>query len=79
MLCVHLLWKIAAILVLIPQEGWKFGTTQDVSGNNVRQQNGSKSVRTWQRSFYFLMKGRRAAGLSEQSSHVITALSRSEI
>lgn len=30
-------------------------------------------------SFFFLMKGRRTVGLSKQSSHVITALSRSEI
>lgn len=29
--------------------------------------------------FIFFMKGRRAVGLCEQSSHVITALSRSEI
>lgn len=31
------------------------------------------------RWFFSLMKGRRAVGLSEQSSRVITALSRSEI
>lgn len=40
----HLLWKIAVIFVLISQEGWKLGTTQDVSGNNVKWQNGSRSA-----------------------------------
>lgn len=39
--CVHLLWEVTVIFVLISQEGWQLGTTEDVS---VRWQSGSRSV-----------------------------------
>lgn len=38
---VHLLWEVTVIFVLISQEGWQLGTTEDVS---VRWQSGSRSV-----------------------------------